>query len=176
MSHENEASRIANRMAEKLRKASERAEEQRARESGKQLLTQDYERVALGKAPSEFKRLGELLRQVGDVFNAKKSEKIPELRYSSVNPRLEAGIYAFSLQARELLQAFEVDVCVGIRGNADQFMDEVPDVPPTTWRYRAAGDDTGFFWLEQDTQKRCTPDQVIEHAFEALCKLLAADL
>ena len=138
-------------LAKKLTNAVDRAKEQKAAEEGERLLAEDFARKASKDAPVEFQKLGDLLRKRVEPINAHGRKEIQELRYVPGTPRVDAGKYALVVHRRELLDAFELDVTVGIHPNAAQFMDEVPETPTTCWHYRAATDENGFFWLSGET-------------------------
>ena len=163
-------------LAKKLTNAVERAKDQKAAEKGERLLAEDFARKASKDSPVEFQKLEDLLRKRVEPINAHNREEIPHLRYILGTSRVDAGKYALTLHRRELFDAFEVDVTVGIHPNAAQFMDEVPETPTTIRHYRAAMDENGFFWLSREMGAHCTPEQVIEPALNALVDLLLADV
>lgn len=166
---------IPDPIAEKLRAEVVRTEEQKAAASGERLLQADFETVAIQGAPEEFKKLATQLRDRGAAINQARPAQIPELRFAEVNHRLEAGKFAIELQPIAGLRDYIVRVIVGLHPNAYQFMAEVPNVPSSIRDYSASADETGFFWLDNETGMRPSADEIVADALESLTDLLAAD-
>ena len=173
---------IPDPIAERLKRAVARSERAKAARVGEPLPTINLEEMARQAAPEEFEKFKKILRQRMQTINEQKPAVIPPFRYEEGGTRLEVGKYALALKFRELAGQKEVILRVG-RGDilwqhVDEMthVDEMPEVPISSWVFRAAADESGFYWMNPETGARFTPNQMIETALEALCGLLESDL
>jgi len=163
-------------IAEKLKAAVARTEEQKAADSGERLLQADFETVARQRAPEEFQRLTTLLCDRAAAINQDRPAPIPELCFAEVNYWLKAGKFAIELQPIARMRDYAIRVVVGLHPNAHQFLAEVPNVPSSIRDYAACADETGFFWLDTQTGARSTAKQIVTDALEDLTDFLLADI
>ena len=162
-------------IAEKLNAGVAETKDRQAAASGERLLGADFQATALQRAPAEFKSLTILLRERGAVINRQRTPEIPELRFAEVNNRLEAGKFAIQFEPIPGALYYEVRVIVGLHPNAHVFMALVPNVTSSVREYSATADETGFSWLDNDTNTPSSPEQIVDGATEVLKDLLLAD-
>lgn len=158
----------------KLREAAESRKNEAEVAAGERLLAGDFKKVARALGPGQRSKLLIHLKERCASYNVERPSGLPELRFVS-SGRVDAGKYSIGVDSVEGLEDFRLRIAVGLRPNAGQFMDEVPDIAPDVNILRGEVDEEGFFWRNLADGEKKQNDQIVDEALEELSRLLAED-
>jgi hypothetical protein len=158
-------------IARKLAAAAHK-QEMAASAPGEPLPEADFKQFARENGPVEFRKIEELAISRAAAISA---QGTAQFSYVDLSHSIESGIFSATF-APISNGHFEVRLSVGLALHDAQFEEQMPLVVPQTWNYIASADQAGFFWWDEASGVTCSPDEIVNRAFEALSDLLLTPL